>query len=225
VKSWPIQQGIIWIENPSVKKNRQSTKNSAAVLGAANPNQPKKSRPRPKKLHSSTTTRRFSRGHGLDQTVQSAPPQITTPLSTFNLSRTRREGNILLEEEFEVSGLRYRLLISNTGNVAFGLIGGASRKGPARKRDLYNLFPDEPRIDDCALCANGFTVLLKVKKLVLDWVYRTKPWRVSFSAATGLKFAAYRRIALRDARNLKDYHLEIDGNTFTFYRLASRQAA
>jgi hypothetical protein len=202
-------------------KNHESTKLRVIVSGVYPKFQiQEKSRPRPKKLHSSTTTRRFSRGHGLDQTVQSAPPQITTPLSTFNLSRTRREGNILLEEEFEVSGLRYRLLISDTGNVAFGLIGGASRKGTAMKRYKYNLFPDEPRVDDCDLVANGFTVLLKVKRLVLDYVYATKPWRVSFSAATDRKFGVYKRFALQASKKLKDYNLVIDGESFTYYRLA-----
>ena len=126
----------------------------------------------------------------------------------------------MLKEEFEIEGLRYRLMINDTGNVAFGLIGGASPKGNARKRDL-DLFPDEPRVDDCDLVANGFTVLLKVKKMLLGWIYRTKPWRVSFSATTERKFYIYRRFALRASKMLRDYNLVIDGCTFSFYRLVT----
>lgn len=129
----------------------------------------------------------------------------------------------MLKDEFFIEGLRYRLVISDAGNVAFGLIGGASRKGNSKKRGL-DLFPDEPRIDDCDLVASGFTVLIAVKKRILNWVHKSKPWCVSFSAATGRKFYVYRRVALQVAKNLQDYNLVIDGNTFMFYRLSSRQA-
>ena len=126
----------------------------------------------------------------------------------------------MLKEEFEIEGLRYRLMISDIGNAAFGLCGGSSRKGNSRKRDL-DLFADEPRVDDCDLVANGFTVLLKVKKMLLDWIYRTKPWQVCFSATTERKFYIYRRFALRTAKMLRDYNLVIDGCTFSFYRLVA----
>lgn len=130
-----------------------------------------------------------------------------------------------MRKEFVVYGLEYILTISAAGDVAFSLIGGVSRKGAARKTDIYDLFRDEPRYEDVDLASNSFAVFIKVKQIVLGWVYRTNPWRVAFYATTARKISVYRWIASRVAKNLKGYDLvEAPEGTFSFYKLVSMSA-
>lgn len=62
--------------------------------------------------------------------------------------------------------LIYVLQIGEVGAAAFALVGGASKKGTAYKPDIYDLFRDEPRLDDVDLVPNAFTVFRKVTEIV-----------------------------------------------------------
>ncbi len=132
----------------------------------------------------------------------------------------------MLHKEFTVDGLDYVLQIGEAGDVALGLIGGNSRKGAVRKHnDYFNLWPDEPILKDVDLAPNVFAVFRKVKKILLEYAYRVKPYRISFYATTDRKIAVYRRIASRIARNLHGYNLlEYPLGTFSLYRLVSNVA-
>lgn len=129
----------------------------------------------------------------------------------------------MLHKEFTVDGLDYVLQIGEAGDVCFALVGGASKKGSARKADKYDLFRDEPRLEDVELSGNVFAVFRKIKEIVLEYVYRAKPWRISFYANSPRKTAIYRRIAFRVIKNLYGFNLvEAPEGTFSLYKLVSK---
>ena len=131
----------------------------------------------------------------------------------------------MLHKEFTVDGLDYVLTICEAGDVALALTGGNSRKGSVRKRDLLDLWPEENIFRDVDLAPNVFAVFRKVTETVLEYIYRVKPWRISFYATTERKIAVYRRIASRVAKNLHGYSLvEAPEGTFSLYRLVAKAA-
>jgi hypothetical protein len=126
---------------------------------------------------------------------------------------------------FNLDGLRYSLHISQTGEVVLDLLGGMTRKGSAY-RSCSDLFWDEPNFSDVDLGANALKLLSRVKAMLLEYVFRERPWRFGFAASTSRKAPIYRWIAGRLARKLGRYNLvEYPEGVFNFYRLAGQAAA
>jgi hypothetical protein len=136
-----------------------------------------------------------------------------------------RTSILMFHKEFNVDGLDYVLTICEAGDVSLALIGGNSRKGSVYKNNILDLWPDEPIYQDVNLAPNVFSIFGKVKAIVLEYIYRVKPWRISFYATTYRKIAVYRRIASRVAKNLHGYNLvEAPEGTFSLYKLMAKVA-
>jgi len=157
---------------------------------------------------------------------QQAPSKYTPSLALQSYCMvTLGQRVAMFCEKFEHDGLKYKLEIDCAGNVALNLAGGASRKGYYRKWDLYDLFPDSPIYDDVNLVRNGLTVLRKASKILQSFVYRERPWKISFRAATKRKGRIFQWMSKRLAKRLTGYCLvEFPAENFNFYRLA-REAA
>ena len=120
---------------------------------------------------------------------------------------------------FKIEGLEYGMGISESGNVWLDLLGGMTKKGSACRNPCKGLFWDEPCFDDVDLGINAFKVFSVVKRILLEYIFTTKPWRIGFSASTGRKVRVYRWMAVRLARQLKNYKLvEFPAGVFNFYK-------
>lgn len=119
---------------------------------------------------------------------------------------------------FKIDGLDYVVAVSEAGDLAFALIGGASKKGSAfRKGDL---FWDEPNYDDVDLVSNSLKVFRKVKEILLQHLFTNRPWRLGFYATTERKARIYHWFANRLANELKGYTLvEHPDGVFNFYKV------
>jgi hypothetical protein len=124
---------------------------------------------------------------------------------------------------FEIDGLDYVVAISEAGDLAFALIGGASKKGPTYRS--YDLFWDEPDYSDVDLLENSLKVFRKVKEILLQHLFAKRLWRLGFYATTERKTRIYRWLANRLAKELKEYLLvEYPPGEFNFYKQVSQVA-
>jgi hypothetical protein len=131
----------------------------------------------------------------------------------------------MMTREFSVDGLQYRAMMSKSGNFGFEILGGNSPKESTynRKRDLYNLYPEIPNLEDVDLNFNALPVFRKAGEILLEWLYTKKPWRIGFSASTQRKVKIYRWFAARLAKRLSDYSLvEYPTGVFNFYRVEAK---
>ena len=127
--------------------------------------------------------------------------------------------------EFTIEGLRYELRIDVKGEASLILVGGRSRKGAVAHPNIYDLYRHEPRVDDVDLVSNGYSVLMRAKQLIMTFVHKFRPWRLSISATTNRKAAVYRRIIERTVRDIDGYHLvEAPIGTFSIYKLVAESA-
>jgi hypothetical protein len=123
-----------------------------------------------------------------------------------------------MESCFKVDRLEYGLHISKSGNICLDLIGGTTKQGTAN-RNPCDLFWDEPYFGDIDLGINAMKVLRKAKRILLGYVFNTKPGRIGFAASTDRKVRIYRWMAERMAGEWKDYNLvEYPAGTFNFYK-------
>lgn len=125
-------------------------------------------------------------------------------------------------KRFNIEGLQYSLHITKTGTIGLDLEGGVTRKGSAWRNPGEDLFWDEPNFKDVDLGINTLRVLIKVKSILLQYVFGMKPGRLGFSASTARKVPIYRWVAHRLARQLTNYTLvEFPEGVFNFYRLTN----
>ena len=123
----------------------------------------------------------------------------------------------VLAERFEVAGLRYRLLISTSGQLMFALTGGATQRGAFKP---HFFFDDQESVADVDLLSvNPIKVFRQVKKRLLAWVGSQKPYQFYFHACTARRCAIYRWMAKRLDRSLPDYQLYEYEGSFYFYRV------
>lgn len=126
---------------------------------------------------------------------------------------------------FTHEGLRYEASMDRSGNFAFALIGGNSRRGSADpcNKNVYNLFPDEPIYSDVNLNQNAFPVYRKAGEILLNWLHAKKRWRIGFAASTERKVKVYRWLAERLSRRFPEYSLiEYPIGEFYFYRVINK---
>jgi hypothetical protein len=120
---------------------------------------------------------------------------------------------------FKIDGLDYVVAVSEAGDLAFALIGGASKKGSTFRKD--DLFWDEPNYADVDLVSNSLKVFRKVKEILLQHLFTKRPWRLGFYATTERKARIYHWFANRLANELKGYMLvEHPDGVFNFYKVA-----
>jgi hypothetical protein len=124
-----------------------------------------------------------------------------------------------METRFNIERLEYGLHISKSGNVCLDLMGGTTKQGSAYRNPCEDLFWDEPYYGDIDLGINALKVLRKAKRILLGYVFNTKPGRIGFAASTDRKVRIYRWMAERMAGEWKDYNLvEYPAGTFNFYK-------
>jgi hypothetical protein len=124
-----------------------------------------------------------------------------------------------METRFNIERLEYGLHISKSGNVCLDLMGGTTKQGSAYRNPCEDLFWDEPYFGDIDLGINALKVLRKAKRILLGYVFNTKPGRIGFAASTDRKVRIYRWMAERMAGEWKDYNLvEYPAGTFNFYK-------
>lgn len=124
------------------------------------------------------------------------------------------------EEQFRIEGLRYGLQVSETGQVAFWLEDGTTRRGKVQK-DV--LFEDLPVLDDVnLLTVQPMTLFRLVARRVEDWIACEKPYQVYFSTGDARRAAIYRWLAKRAVSRLPDYwYYELE-RSFYFFRKLDR---
>lgn len=129
--------------------------------------------------------------------------------------------NIKLTETFFHEGLEYQATLSPAGVFSFHLVRGNSRRGSAwpTKKGSYNLFPEEPVVDDVDLTVNALPVFRKAGVILLNWVWARRPFRIAFVAATDRKLPVYRWLARRLAAKIRGYSWVEDDGVFNFYRV------
>jgi hypothetical protein len=124
-----------------------------------------------------------------------------------------------METRFNIERLEYGLHISKSGNICLDLIGGTTKQGSANRNPCDDLFWDEPYYGDIDLGINALKVLRKAKRILLGYVFNTKPGRIGFAASTERKVRIYRWMAERMAARLPDYNLvEYPAGKFNFYK-------
>lgn len=125
---------------------------------------------------------------------------------------------------FEHQGLTYTVMISRSGGFGFALTGGNSPKGSSHfsKKNRYNLFPDDPVIDDVNLVSHALPVYRKAGDILIEWLFTKMPWRVHFEASTQRKVKVYRWMVKRLQQRLPaEYEMvEYPEGHFEFYRVA-----
>jgi hypothetical protein len=97
-----------------------------------------------------------------------------------------------MEAHFNIERLKYRLHVSKSGVVCLDLVGGTTKKGSAYRNPSDDLFWDAPYFGDIDLGINALKVLKKVKRILLGYVFNTKPGRIGFAASTDRKVKIYR---------------------------------
>ena len=127
-----------------------------------------------------------------------------------------------METKFNIDRLEYCLHISKSGNICLDLIHGTTKKGRAKSRRTLEeqLWPDLPYFGDIDLGVDTFKVLKKVKRILLEYVFNTRPGRIGFTASTDRKVNIYRWFAKRLAVQMRNYNLvEYPAGEFNFYKL------
>jgi hypothetical protein len=124
-----------------------------------------------------------------------------------------------MEANFKVERLEYGMHISKSGDICLDLIGGTTKQGTADRNPCDDLFWDEPYYGDIDLGINTLKVLRKAKRILLRYVFSTKPGRIGFAASTERKVRIYRWIAERMVGEIQNYNLvEYPVGKFNFYR-------
>ena len=123
-------------------------------------------------------------------------------------------------DNFEVSGLNYRLYISDTGNVCFTLTGGATPRGIFKPHFFMDMEESVEDVD--LLVASPFRVFGEVKQRLLTWIAVERPYQFHFRACNARRLLIYRWMARRLARLLPDYQCCEYAGDFYFYRMSPR---
>jgi hypothetical protein len=125
-----------------------------------------------------------------------------------------------MDARFNVERLEYCLRVSKSGVVCLDLVGGTTKKGSAYRNPCDDLFWDAPYFGDIDLGINALKVLKKVKRILLAYVFNTKPGRIGFAASTDRKVKIYRWFAKRLTSQMRNYNLvEYPAGAFNFYKL------
>lgn len=122
-----------------------------------------------------------------------------------------------LRREFSVNGHDYLLSIDLDGSVQFALI----RSGPP-STDIYDLFRHEPQASfaDENVHANAFAVFRLVTDAIVEFVHRSRPPMLTFTAADARRTRLYDWMAKRVQARVPDYYCYRFGSEFYFYREA-----
>ncbi|GAB3678994.1 hypothetical protein [Salinisphaera aquimarina] len=123
------------------------------------------------------------------------------------------------EKRFDIEGLRYRVVVSDNGQVAFLLDGGSTPRGVVHKDELFD---DIPVLNDVDLLSvHPMTLFRIVAQHVEDWIWQEKPYQFFFSTGDVRRATIYRWLARRAARRLSTYwYYEMEGTFHFFLRAA-----
>lgn len=121
-------------------------------------------------------------------------------------------------KKFTISGLVYKLEITNDGSVSFHVIGGATDKAAY---DPHHHFDDEVEFGmrDRKYFDNALPVFVKVGEILVDFIKRKKPYSLHFTSNTEKKAGIYKKLAAKLHEKIKSDYIAIeDHDTFYFVR-------
>ena len=126
-----------------------------------------------------------------------------------------------MNKHFTVDGVTYLLTISDLGDISFGAVHGATKRG----RVVRELFFEEFDIfDDIDILTNPLKVFLTVGNMVVDWVWANRPHMFGVVSSTKRKIRIYRYLSERFLKKLNGYFLiEYPAGTFCFYKWKERR--
>ncbi|MDX2470609.1 MAG: hypothetical protein QNL04_08535, partial [SAR324 cluster bacterium] len=97
----------------------------------------------------------------------------------------------ITEINFKCDGLIYRVYLDRiSGSISFVLRGGATKKGTLKSPFFYGDAVEE--YGDLDIVLNPTKVLVKVKKVVIAWIFEARPPTFNFYATTKRKAKIYR---------------------------------
>lgn len=138
------------------------------------------------------------------------------------LSYQNRAGQF--ERKFAVDGLTFNFEAAPGAAVIFYIIGGATRK---RRYNPHFWFDDEDvvSVEDGDFFRSAFPVFKAARAILLEWVFRDRPYMFRIEASTDRKEPIYRWMAHRLAKSLDgQYSMIEEHGTFYFYRNNASEA-
>ena len=125
-----------------------------------------------------------------------------------------------MKRMFNIEGVTYELQINDFGDISFGAVAGATKRG----RVVHQLlFEDMDVYDDMNILNNPMQVFRTVGNMIADWVWNKRPYRFQFISSTKRKIRIYRYLSERLLKKLNGYFLiEYPPGTFSFYKNIKR---
>jgi hypothetical protein len=134
------------------------------------------------------------------------------------LARPYRDRAGLFERRFKVEGLTLNFEAAPGAAVIFYIVGGGTRK---RRYNPHFWFDDEDAVsvEDGDFFRSAFPVFRAAGSILLEWVFRDRPYIFRIEASTDRKKPIYRWMARRLAKRLDgQYSMIEERETFYFYR-------
>lgn len=107
--------------------------------------------------------------------------------------------------EFTIDGLDFRLTVADDGQITFFVIGGATKKkafDPTWYDDVT-----EYSMRDRDYFDNAWKVFSVIKKKLLAYIGKKKPFMLYFKASTDRKHKVYQKLAAKLAMLMKDKYM------------------
>ena len=132
--------------------------------------------------------------------------------------RPYRDRACLFERRFKVDGVTFNFEAAPGAAVIFYIVGGGTRK---RRYNPHFWFDDEEAVsvEDGDFFRSAFPVFKAVRIILIEWIFRDRPYTFRIEASTDRKKPIYRWMVQRLAKRLEgQYSMTEEHDTFHFYR-------